>query len=144
MVEQALEAFGRLDIDVPNAATSSEKSVHRMPPDHLREVMEINFFGSLYLTHAAIPHLRAEGYGRLVFIISTAGLHGGHGLAAHGAAKAALVALMQCVAVENREKGIRSNALAPHAASRMTRDAMSAPISGSPRWDVRVATTRLR
>ena len=124
MVEQALEAFGRLDIVVPNAAISPEKSVHRMPPDHFRQVMDINFFGGLYLTHAALPHLRAAGYGRLVFIISTAGLHGGHGLAAYSASKAALVALMQCVAIENREKGIRSNALSPYAATRMTRDAM--------------------
>jgi len=128
MVEQALEAFGRLDIVVPNAAISPEKSVHRMPPDHFRQVMDINFFGGLYLTHAALPHLRAAGYGRLVFIISTAGLHGGHGLAAYSASKAALVALMQCVAIENREKGIRSNALAPYAATRMTRDAMPAPL----------------
>jgi NAD(P)-dependent dehydrogenase (short-subunit alcohol dehydrogenase family) len=128
MVEQALEAFGRLDIVVPNAAISPERSVHRMPPDHFREVMDINFFGGLYLTHAAIPYLRAQGYGRLVFIISTAGLHGGHGLAAYSASKAALVALMQCVAVENREKGIRSNALAPYAATRMTTHAMPAPL----------------
>jgi enoyl-[acyl-carrier-protein] reductase (NADH) len=99
-----------------------------MPLDHFRQVMDVNFFGSLYLTHAAIPHLRAGGYGRIVFIISTAGLHGGHGLAAYGASKAALVALMRCVAVENSEKGIRSNALAPYAATQMTWDAMSAPL----------------
>jgi NAD(P)-dependent dehydrogenase (short-subunit alcohol dehydrogenase family) len=128
MVEQALEAFGRLDIVVPNAAISPERSVHRMPLDDFRKVMDINFFGGLYLTQAAIPHLRAKGYGRLVFIISTAGLHGGHGLAAYSASKAALVALMQCVALENSEKGVRSNALAPYAATQMTRDAMPAPL----------------
>jgi NAD(P)-dependent dehydrogenase (short-subunit alcohol dehydrogenase family) len=128
MVEQALEAFGRLDIVVPNAAISPERSVHRMPLDDFRQVMDINFFGGLYLTQAAIPHLRAKGYGRLVFIISTAGLHGGHGLAAYSASKAALVALMQCVALENSEKGVRSNALAPYAATQMTRDAMPAPL----------------
>jgi NAD(P)-dependent dehydrogenase (short-subunit alcohol dehydrogenase family) len=128
MVEQALEAFGRLDIVVPNAAISPERTVHRMPLDHFRQVMDTNFYGGLHLTRAAIPHLRAEGYGRLVFIISTAGLHGGHGLAAYGASKAALVALMQCVAVENREKGIHSNALAPYAATQMTSHAMPAPL----------------
>jgi NAD(P)-dependent dehydrogenase (short-subunit alcohol dehydrogenase family) len=128
MVGQALEAFGRLDIVVPNAAISPERTVHRMPVDHFRQVMDINFFGGLHLTRAAIPHLRAEGYGRFVFIISTAGLHGGHGLAAYSASKAALVALMQCVAVENGDKGIRSNALAPYAATQMTSHAMSAPL----------------
>ena len=128
MVEQALEAFGRLDIVVPNAAISPEKSVHRMPLDHFHRVMNTNFFGSLYLVHAALPHLREKGYGRLVFVISTAGLHGGHGLAAYSASKAALVALMRCAAVENKEKGIRSNALAPYAATQMTRDAMPAPL----------------
>ena len=135
MVQQALEAFGRLDIVVPNAAISPERTVHRMPLDHFRQVMDINFFGGLHLTRAAIPHLRAEGYGRLVFVISTAGLHGGHGLAAYSASKAALVALMQCVAVENGDKGIRSNALAPYAATRDDQrcDARPAPRALDPR-----------
>jgi NAD(P)-dependent dehydrogenase (short-subunit alcohol dehydrogenase family) len=128
MVRQALETFGRLDIAVPNAAISPERTVHRMPLDHFREVMDVNFFGGLYLTRAALPHLRGQGYGRLVFVISTGGLHGGHGLAAYGASKAALVALMQCVALENADKGIRSNALAPYAATRMTSHAMPAAL----------------
>jgi NAD(P)-dependent dehydrogenase (short-subunit alcohol dehydrogenase family) len=128
MVRQALETFGRLDIAVPNAAISPERTVQRMPLDHFREVMDVNFFGGLHLTRAALPHLRAQGYGRLVFVISTAGLHGGHGLAAYGASKAALVALMQCVALENADKGIRSNALAPYAATRMTSHAMPAAL----------------
>jgi len=128
MVQQALAAFGRLDIVVPNAAISPQRTVQRMPLDEFRQVMDVNFFGALHLTRAALPRLRAQGYGRLVFVISTAGLHGGHGLAAYGASKAALVALMQCVALENADKGIRSNALAPYAATRMTSDAMSAPL----------------
>jgi NAD(P)-dependent dehydrogenase (short-subunit alcohol dehydrogenase family) len=128
MVQQALEAFGRLDIVVPNAAISPERTVHRMPLDHFRQVMDTNFYGGLHLTRAAIPHLRAEGYGRFVFVISTAGLHGGHGLAAYSASKAALIALMQCVAQENGDKGIRSNALSPYAATQMTSHAMPAPL----------------
>jgi len=128
MVQQALEAFGRLDIVVPNAAISPQRTVHRMPLGHFREVMDVNFFGGLHLTRAALPQLRAQGYGRLVFVISTAGLHGGHGLAAYGASKAALVALMQCVALENADEGIRANALAPYAATRMTRDALPGPL----------------
>jgi len=128
MVRQALEAFGRLDIAVPNAAISPERTVHRMPLDQFRQVVDIDFFGGLHLTRAALPHLRAQGYGRIVFVISTAGLHGGHGLAAYSASKAALVALMQCVALENADKGICSNALAPYAATRMTSHAMPAAL----------------
>jgi len=120
MVEQALDGFGRLDIVVANAGISSERMFHKISATHVREVMEINFFSSFDLTSAALPFMRKSGYGRLAYVISSAGLHGGAGLAAYSASKAAQVGMMKCIAKENEELDIKANALAPFAVSQMT------------------------
>jgi NAD(P)-dependent dehydrogenase (short-subunit alcohol dehydrogenase family) len=120
MVEQALSAFGRLDIVVNNAAIAPQKRISTMPEAMLREVFEINYFGPVALTQAALPALRQSGSGRLIYIISNGGLYGGDGLSAYASTKGALYAFMRCAAVEGARYGICANALAPFAASQMT------------------------
>lgn len=124
MVEQALAAFGRLDIVVNNAAIAPEKRIAGMRDCLLREAFEINYFGPAALTHAALPALRESGSGRLIYVISNGGLYGGDGLAAYASTKGALYAYMRCAAAEGARYGITANALAPFAASQMTDAAM--------------------
>lgn len=120
MVERALSAWGRLDAVVANAGVDQHQAFHKIGLDAFRAILEVNFFGSLHLVHAAYAHMRARGHGRIVVSTSSAGLHGLHGLSAYAASKAALIALMRSVAAEGRSHDVLCNAIAPYAATRMT------------------------
>lgn len=120
MVARALSTWGRLDAVVANAGVDQHQAFHRIGLDEFRAIFDINFFGSLYLVHAAYAHMRANRHGRIVVSTSSAGLHGLHGLTAYAASKAALIGLMRSVAGEGRSHDVLCNAIAPYAATRMT------------------------
>lgn len=120
MVDLALERYGRLDILINNAGVDQHAPMHRLPVEDFEHIFNINFFGSYYVTRAALAPMRAAGYGRVVFSTSTAGLFGLHGLTAYSASKAALVGLTRALAQEGAPKGIHVNAVAPYARTQMT------------------------
>ncbi|HEY7608938.1 MAG TPA: SDR family NAD(P)-dependent oxidoreductase [Alphaproteobacteria bacterium] len=120
MVKAALEAFGHLDILVNNAGIDQHAALHNISLEEFERVFAINFFGSLYVTKAALPLMREKGYGRIVFTTSSAGLYGLHGLTAYSASKGAIIAFMRALAQEVGRRGIRANAVAPYALTPMT------------------------
>ena len=120
MVQQALQTWGRLDALVANAGVEQHQSFHKISIADFQTIFQINFFGTLYVTHAAFAHMRERGHGRIVVSTSSAGLHGLHGLSAYAASKAALIGLARSLAAEGRSKDVRVNAVAPYAATRMT------------------------
>lgn len=122
IVQTAMEAFGRIDILVLNAAINPVGMFHKRDPAHFRELMEVNFFANLSLLHAVVPLMREQAYGRIIFTISSAGLYGLPGGSAYAASKGALHALMLSLAEEGENRNIRCNALAPFAVSQMTAD----------------------
>lgn len=122
LVDRALEAFGRLDAVVSNAGVPQTQRLHRQTLDDFRRVFDINFFGALHLVRAAWPVLSAAGEGRIVLSTSSAGLHGGDGMTAYAASKAALIGLARALATEGRSRGLKVNCIAPYAATAMTED----------------------
>ncbi len=122
MVQQALDTWGRLDVLVNNAGIDRSKSFANFELDDFLDIFQVNFHGTLYVTHAAWKVMRDAGYGRILVSASSAGLHGGRGLAAYGAAKGALIALMRTLATEGQSKNVLVNAIAPYAATPMTGD----------------------
>jgi NAD(P)-dependent dehydrogenase (short-subunit alcohol dehydrogenase family) len=120
LVAQALDTWGRLDIVVNNAGVSQHLAFHKIGLEEFREIFDVNFNGSLYLTHAAYGHMRDAGYGRIVVSTSSAGLHGLHGLSAYAASKSALIGLMRSLAQEGSGRGVLSNAICPYASTSMT------------------------
>jgi len=120
MVAQAIDTWGRLDGLVNNAGVEQHRAFHQLSVDEFRAVFDVNFLGSLYVTHAAWPHMRAARYGRIVMSTSSAGLHGLHGLSSYSAAKAALIGLTRALAQEGLSRGIFVNAVAPYASTQMT------------------------
>jgi NAD(P)-dependent dehydrogenase (short-subunit alcohol dehydrogenase family) len=120
IVQQALDAWGRIDVLVNNAGVDQRSTFHKLSVEQFRQIFDINFYGSLYVTHAAYARMRAAGYGRIVVSTSVAGLYGLHGLTAYSASKAALVGFMRTLAAEGKSHNVLTNAIAPYAATPMT------------------------
>lgn len=120
LVAQALDEFGRLDAVVSNAGVPQTTRLHRQTLEDFRRVFDINFFGALHLVQAAWPALSASPAGRIVVSASSAGLHGGDGMAAYASSKAALIGLVRGLAVEGRLRNLTINAIAPYALTAMT------------------------
>ena len=124
MVQQAVDAWGRVDILVNNAGILRDKSFAKMDLADFRLVMDVHVMGAVHCTKAVWPHMNAQKYGRIVMTTSSSGLYGNFGQANYGAAKMALVGLMQTLSIEGAKNDIRVNCLAPTAATRMTEGLM--------------------
>lgn len=120
MVAQAMDAWGRVDILVNNAGILRDKSFTKMEIADFRAVMDVHVFGSVHCTKAVWEIMRAQQYGRIVMTTSSSGLYGNFGQSNYGAAKMALVGFMNTLVIEGEKYGIRVNALAPAAGTRMT------------------------
>jgi NAD(P)-dependent dehydrogenase (short-subunit alcohol dehydrogenase family) len=124
MVQQAVDAWGRVDILVNNAGILRDKSFAKMDLADFKLVMDVHVMGAVHCTKAVWPHMVAQKYGRIVMTTSSSGLYGNFGQANYGAAKMALVGLMQTLSIEGEKNDIRVNCLAPTAATRMTEGLM--------------------
>ncbi|UHQ56129.1 SDR family NAD(P)-dependent oxidoreductase [Microbulbifer sp. YPW16] len=122
MIAAAVENWGRVDILVNNAGILRDKSFARMAIEDFRKVIDVHLMGSVHCTKAAWPQMREQGYGRIVMTTSSSGLYGNFGQSNYGAAKTALVGLMNTLCLEGEKYGIRVNCLSPTAATRMTED----------------------
>lgn len=120
MVALALSAFGRLDAVVANAGTAEAVRMRRQTVEAFLGIFDINFFGTYHLVRAAWPHLTGQGEGRIVVSTSSAGLHGGDGMAGYASSKAALIGLTRALAVEGRVSNVHVNAISPYALTQMT------------------------
>ena len=120
MVQATLDRWGRVDILVNNAGILRDKSFAKMSIDDFRLVVDVHLMGSAICTKAVWETMRTQGYGRIVMTTSSSGLYGNFGQANYGAAKMALVGLMQTLALEGAKYDIRVNCLAPTAATQMT------------------------
>jgi len=118
VVAAALETFGRLDIVVNNAGIFAPAPFEALTAEQFRAMIDVHYFGTLYVIKAAWPHLVGAGYGRIVNTISETML-GNPLVSSYGAAKAAIFGLSRNVALEGADLGIKVNCLAPRAATRM-------------------------
>jgi NAD(P)-dependent dehydrogenase (short-subunit alcohol dehydrogenase family) len=122
MVAQAMAAWGRIDICVNNAGILMDKTFAKMDMAAFRKVVDVHLIGSANVAHACWPIMREQQYGRVVFTSSASGLYGNFGQSNYGAAKAAMMGLMNVLHLEGARDNIRVNTLAPTAATRMTED----------------------
>ncbi|MGY1806223.1 SDR family oxidoreductase [Blastococcus sp. SYSU D00669] len=110
---------GGLDVVVNNAGITRDAVVWRLTAQQWRQVIDVHLGGTFNTTSAAIPHMRARGYGRIVNVTSYTGMHGNVGQANYAAAKAGIVGFTKTVAKEVARFGITSNAISPNAATAM-------------------------
>jgi NAD(P)-dependent dehydrogenase (short-subunit alcohol dehydrogenase family) len=119
IVQTALDAYGRIDCVVNNAAILRDVIFHKMTKDDWDLSLGVNLTGAFYVSRATAPHFRKQESGSFVHISSTSGLVGGLGQANYGAGKVGLVGLSKSIAVDMKRFGVRSNVLAPTAFTRM-------------------------
>lgn len=120
LAAHAIGAYGRIDILVNNAGILRDRTFGKMALDDFRRVMDVHVMGTVNATRAVWQGMQAQGYGRIVMTTSSSGLYGNFGQSNYGAAKMALVGLMQTLALEGARHGLRVNCLAPSAATAMT------------------------
>jgi NAD(P)-dependent dehydrogenase (short-subunit alcohol dehydrogenase family) len=125
LVRRTMEAWGRIDILVNNAGILRDRSFAKMSLEDFRLVVEVHLMGAAICSKAVWEIMREQKFGRIVMTTSSSGLWGNFGQANYGAAKMALVGLMQTLAIEGEKYGIRVNCLAPTAATQMTEGVLS-------------------
>lgn len=128
MVQAAMDAWGRIDVLVNNAGILRDASFAKSPLVDFRKVLDVHLMGSVICSQAVWPVMKAAGYGRILLTTSSSGLYGNFGQANYGAAKMALVGLMNVLHIEGARNGIHVNTIGPGAATRMTAQLLPAEV----------------
>lgn len=113
MIDLCVDSYGSIDILVNNAGIQYTETVDRFPIDKWNAIIAINLSGVFLGTQAALPHMQARGFGRIINIGSVHGLVGSPNKSAYVAAKHGVVGLSKVVALENAGTGITCNTICP-------------------------------
>jgi NAD(P)-dependent dehydrogenase (short-subunit alcohol dehydrogenase family) len=128
MVQQTLDAWGRIDILVANAGILRDKTFSKMEIADFEAVMNVHVMGTVKPAKAVWEIMKAQNYGRIVVTTSSTGLYGNFGQSNYGAAKLALIGFMNTLKIEGQKNNIHVNAISPVAATRMTENLMPAEV----------------
>jgi len=128
MVQQAMDEWGRIDILVNNAGILRDKSFLKMSMEDFRLVIDVHLIGSANCSKAVWEIMREQAYGRIVFTSSSSGLYGNFGQTNYGAAKMAMVGMMNTLHLEGAKYNIHVNCLAPVAGTAMTKGLLPEPV----------------
>ncbi|MHC8320477.1 SDR family NAD(P)-dependent oxidoreductase [Pseudomonas sp. GB2N2] len=119
IVQNALDAFGKVDIVINNAGHLRNALFEDLNDEDLDSLLDVHLKGAIYVTQPAYKIMKKQGYGRVVFASSAAGVFGNAQQTAYGTAKAGLIGLMNILSLEGKEHGVLCNALLPTANTRM-------------------------
>ncbi|OBK58682.1 SDR family NAD(P)-dependent oxidoreductase [Mycolicibacterium fortuitum] len=127
IVRAAVEQFGRLDAVISNAGIFNSIPFDELTAEDWRRMLSVHLDGGFYLSQPAYRVMKRQGYGRFVFIASSAGMFGQHLEAHYAAAKAGLVGLTNVIALEGAPHGILANTVLPFGVSRMVTKTLGDP-----------------
>ena len=128
MVNETIDKWGRVDILVNNAGILRDKTFLKMSVEDMREVIDVHLMGSLNCSKAVWEIMREQSYGRIVLTSSSSGLYGNFGQTNYGAAKMAMVGVMNPLHLEGMKYNIKVNCLAPTAGTAMTDGLFPEPV----------------
>lgn len=120
VIEAAMSAFGQIDLLVNNAAILRDRMIFNMSEEEWQSVIDTNLTGYFATMRAAFPFMRERKAGRVVNIISTAGLIGNVGQANYAASKGGIMSLTRVAALDMARYNVTANCIAPFAYSRVT------------------------
>ena len=119
IVQNAFDAFGRIDVVVNNAGILRDRFFHKMSLDEWDAVIKVHLYGAFHVSRAAAPHFKEQASGNYIHMTSTSGLIGNFGQANYAAAKMGVAALSKSIALDMQKFNVRSNCISPFAWSRM-------------------------
>lgn len=122
MVQQTVDKWGRVDILINNAGILRDKSFAKMEISDFQLVMDVHLMGAANCSKAVWAIMKEQNYGRILMTTSSSGLYGNFGQANYGAAKMAVIGLMNTLVIEGAKNNIKVNSLAPTAGTRMIED----------------------
>ena len=131
MAQQAMEAWGRIDVLVANAGILRDKTFSKMEIADFELVLNIHLMGTVKAAKAVWDVMRAQNYGRIVMTTSPTGLFGNFGQTNYGTAKLGIVGLMNSLKIEGQKNNIHVNTINPVAATRMTEHLLPPPIKAA-------------
>ncbi len=120
MVQSTMDKWGRVDILINNAGVLRDKSFSKMTLDDFKLVIDVHLMGSVNCTKAVWEIMKQQNYGRIVMTTSSSGMYGNFGQSNYGAAKMAVIGLMNTLVIEGKKSDIKVNALSPSAGTQMT------------------------
>ncbi|ORW45638.1 short-chain dehydrogenase [Mycobacterium paraense] len=119
IVDTALSTWGRVDIVINNAGIVDDAPFEDMTADRLEPLIDVHLRGAFYVTRPAWASMRERRYGRILNTCSAAGILGAERMSNYGAAKTGLIGFTRVLAAEGAAYGIKANAIAPIAYTRM-------------------------
>jgi NAD(P)-dependent dehydrogenase (short-subunit alcohol dehydrogenase family) len=125
IIGAAVQRWGRVDILINNAGIVRDSPFTEMTPDLVEPLIDVHLKGAFFVTRPAWKVMRERGYGRIVNTCSAAGILGAETMSNYGAAKTGLIGLTRVLAAEGTDVGIKVNAIAPIAATRMLERSMA-------------------
>ena len=118
VVEESLNAFGKIDILINNAALwRCRSSFLDTPTEVWKKFIDINVMGTVYFTKAVLPSMLEHSWGRIINVASVAGVYGNAMMAHYSATKGAIIAFTKALAKEVTDKGVLVNSVSPGSVS---------------------------
>ncbi|OAK56195.1 SDR family oxidoreductase [Rhodococcoides kyotonense] len=118
-VDTIVNTWGSIDVVVNNAGIARDSVVWKLTDEQWDSVLAVHLTGTFNVTRAAVPHMRANKFGRVVNVTSYTGMHGNIGQSNYAAAKGGIIGFTKSVAKETARFGITANAISPNAATAM-------------------------